>query len=604
MEIIITQPILRGTGAIRPSLADPADDSGQYYEISVQQNPQPPFKILAYRDGYREFRETLRTGSDDGWDWFSLACWAQELSLAPTESKLLALEHLKDIWRRSEVLYYQHQLEAASRVINQLHGRAILADEVGLGKTVEAGLILKEYLLRKQVKKVLILTPASLCRQWQQELRDKFDLMAWIAKREWDWSINDLLISSLDFAKQPRNINVIRKQNYDLVIVDEAHKLKNEKTKNWQLVSALAAKYLLLLTATPVQNNLKELYNLITLLKPGQLGTYQEFKKRYMAGQRKPKNSESLRSLLSEVMIRNRRTDSGVNLPKRIIHTIEVNLSPEEDQLYQEVTSFLRRKAATYGLEVGLPLVTLQREVCSSPMAVAITLARMHQKAEETVKPEIYSLLEKAVAITNPSKAEVCLELIKQHQEKVIIFTEYRASLQYLLQYLTNAGFKVVGFDGSLSAGAKQWTAHIFRQRAQVMVATESGGEGLNFQFCNAMINYDLPWNPMRLEQRIGRIHRLGQERDVHVYNLSTLGTIEVHLLNLLVEKVKMFNMVVGQLEALFGNAGAFRSLESQIFKAVATSKDDSELANNFARLAKEIQEKQQNLEGDLWTQI
>ncbi|MBO8125960.1 MAG: DEAD/DEAH box helicase [Firmicutes bacterium] len=563
-----------------------------------------PFTILRYHPGYAEFRRMLREDTDDGWKWFSLAQWAHQLSLKNTHHKLIALEHLKDIWRRSEVVYYQHQLDAACKVVHELHGRAILADEVGLGKTIEAGLILKEYILRKLVRKALILTPASLCRQWQQELREKFDITAWVARHQYDWLTNDILIASIDLAKQEKNKKIILQNNYDLLIVDEAHKLKNSRTQNWQLVNAISAKYLLLLTATPVQNNLKELYNLITLLKPGQLGTYREFKKTYVLTDRQPKNSEALKKLLGQVMIRNRRTDSGVNLPKRQITSIPVELSHEEWELYQEITEFIRAKTAAFGIQAGLSLLTLQREVCSSPMAAAVSLARMHQKADHRDQSKIFDLLQKAVAIENPSKAWICLDLVRSHQDKVIIFTEYRATLQYLLKFFSENGLRVVGFDGSLSASRKQWVAHLFRLNADIMVSTESGSEGLNFQFCNVMINYDLPWNPLRLEQRIGRIHRLGQTRDVHVYNLSTIGTVEAHLLRLLDEKINMFNLVVGKLEALFGAAGAFKSFEKDLCHAVINAKNAQEIKKNFDQLAQKVQEKKQELEENPWLTI
>lgn len=601
MEIIITQPLLRGSTRFQPGQVLKAEDRNLYQEAQIPEANELSFKIYVHKEGYRYLRQLIRTGSAVSWDLFSLAQWAYQLSLKATEQKLIALEHLKDIWRRSGVLYYQHQLNTAYRVINEFHGRAILADEVGLGKTIEAGLVLKEYLLRKMVRKVLILTPASLCRQWQQELREKFDISAWIAKRPWDWQTNDLLIASLDLAKHGANRQAVLSQAYDLVIVDEAHKLKNEHTQNWQLVNALSTKYLLLLTATPVQNNLKELYNLITLLKPGQLGTFREFKKAHITSDRKPRDSEKLKRLLKEVMIRNRRTDAGINLPRRIIRSIPVELSEAERALYQEITRYIREKTRRLGLQAGLPLITLQREVCSSPMAAAYTLARMHRKADPEDQPELYRLLERAVAITAPSKAKICLELIREHRDKVIIFTEYRATMNYLLQFFFEQGYQVVGFDGSLSAGRKQWAAHLFRNKVDIMVSTESGGEGLNFQFCNAMINYDLPWNPMRLEQRIGRIHRLGQTRDVSIFNLSTTDTVEAHLLRLLDEKIAMFNMVIGELEALFGTQGALRSFETGLYQAVLQAENDEELRQNFERLAQTVREKRQQLREEAW---
>lgn len=174
-----------------------------------------------------------------------------------------------------------------------MRGQAILADEVGLGKTIEAGIVLKEYLIRGLVKRVLILTPASLCWQWYQELAEKFQIYAGIQKSEWDWEHAEVLIASIDTAKLDPHASIIKNIPYDMVIIDEAHKLKNSKTKAWQLVNSLQKKYCLMLTATPIQNDLKELYNLITLLKPGQLGSYRSFKQKFMQDLRTPKTPAS-----------------------------------------------------------------------------------------------------------------------------------------------------------------------------------------------------------------------------------------------------------------------------------------------------------------------
>ena len=161
-------------------------------------------------------------------------------------------------------------------------------------------------------------------------------------------------------------------------------------------------------------------------------------------------------------------------------------------------------------------------------------------------------LLTLALAMTTNSKAEVLEHLIAGlGDEKVIVFTEYRATQQYLRWRLEKAGFSTLGFDGSLSASRKEWIRELFRRQAQVLVSTESGGEGINFQFCCHVVNYDLPWNPMRLEQRIGRVHRLGQTRDVSIYNFATRGTIEENVLYLLYDKINMFQTVLGELDVI-----------------------------------------------------
>ena len=182
-------------------------------------------------------------------------------------------------------------------------------------------MIIKEYALRGLAKKILILTPASLCRQWAAELSQKFALYPVLAKGHFDWERYDLVIASLDLAKQEKHRKVITNLYYDLLVIDEAHKLKNPATKNWQLVSGIRKKFFLLLTATPLQNDLKELFNLISLLRPGQLGSYHTFRKNFMTDKRVAKNPQELRTLLGQVMIRNKRGHQ-INLPARKVATM------------------------------------------------------------------------------------------------------------------------------------------------------------------------------------------------------------------------------------------------------------------------------------------
>jgi SNF2 family DNA or RNA helicase len=207
----------------------------------------------------------------------SLVQMGEELAAGICSEELLALKTCFG------VNTYFHQVQTAKMVIEKLNGRALLADEVGLGKTIEAGLVLKEYLLRGMAKKVLILTPASLITQWQQELKTKFDLSFKNHLEIGDWEESDLVIASLDTAKSQKNQSSVQKVKYDLLIVDEAHKLKNRKTKNWRFVNSINTKYLLMLTATPIQNDMIELFNLISILRPGHLSTVQKFKDDFLA---------------------------------------------------------------------------------------------------------------------------------------------------------------------------------------------------------------------------------------------------------------------------------------------------------------------------------
>lgn len=256
---------------------------------------------------------------------------------------------------------------------------------------------------------------------------------------------------------------------------------------------------------------------------------------------RMPKNEGVLQQELSKIMIRNRRGDGNVEFKKRIVKNITLTLSPEEQALYDGVTDFIRSQYEQNQSQPSntLALVTLQREVCSSRDAVFITLVNMFKKTEENspVRAKIWELVERIRSIQANTKAETVLNLIREIDDKVIIFTEYRASQEYLLNYLRENKITAVPYRGGMNRGKKDWMMDLFRTRAQVLVATEAGGEGINLQFCHHMINFDLPWNPMRVEQRIGRVHRLGQTDDVRIYNLSTRNTIEEHILNLLHEK-------------------------------------------------------------------
>jgi SNF2 family DNA or RNA helicase len=544
---------------------------------------------------FSDFLLRMRQKKWDNWDAFQLHYHAEELMLNKGFEDLLVLSHLQEHWRQNGFLHYPHQVETAKKVISQLRGRAILADEVGLGKTIEAGLILKEYILRGLVKRFLILVPASLCRQWEAELREKFGISTLIAHREWDWAHYQCLIASIDTAKKESNRQEILKLYFDLVIVDEAHKLKSIQTQNWQFVNSIQKKYFLLLTATPLQNDLKELFNLITLLKPGQLGNYRNFKKKYTSDKRIPKNEQELKDVLSEVMIRNKH-GANMGFTKRIVENIPIELTALERTLYDNITGFVRQNLLRQGVGgLGtLPLLTLQREICSSTFAAVLTLFKLAQNLAENeeIQQEAASLFKLAQQVKQNSKMVVVEELIKKTPEKVIIFTEYLGTQSYIRSRLEQAGFLTLAFDGHLSTSKKELVKIQFKQRPEyrVMVCTESGGEGINLQFCNTMINYDLPWNPMRLEQRIGRIHRLGQAKDVYIYNLSTKDTIEEHLLQLLTEKVKMFEMVIGESERVIGKLSKGKSLEGRIMELILKTNSPEELNQGFAELGREIE--------------
>ncbi|AZK47945.1 DEAD/DEAH box helicase [Paenibacillus lentus] len=525
-------------------------------------------------------------GPWDDWKLFNLAMEAESASLVSSFEEILCLSHLHGV----EPL--PHQTDTARKVLFEMRGRAILADEVGLGKTIEAGLILKEYIIRGLVRKALILVPASLVLQWVRELNQKFAIPAVAQKKLHSWD-NDIVVASIDTAKRDPHKEILLGSEYDMVIVDEAHKLKNKKTTNYQFMIQLRKKYCLLLTATPVQNNLSELFNLINLLKPGQLGGQNDFAANFVVDKRIPKNEEKLKAELSKVMIRNRRSDGELEFTKRIVRNIHVELSPEEKNLYDGVTSFVKDQYQATGGDLSsmLSLVTLQREVCSSRDAVFVTLVNLSKKLapDSPLRDRIWDLVGIIKTIQANSKAEKAMELIQEMDDKVIVFTEYRATQEYLLKYFRDRNMSAVPYRGGMNRGKKDWMMDLFRGRAQVMIATEAGGEGINLQFCHQMINFDLPWNPMRVEQRIGRVHRLGQKNDVKIYNLSTKGTIEEHILNLLHEKINMFEMVIGGLDVILERFEKENSLEKSIYKILLESQSDDEIACRVDSLGRSL---------------
>ena len=439
----------------------------------------------------------------------------------------------------------------------------------GLGKTIEAGIVLKEYAIRGLARKVLILTPPALRTQWQEEMREKFSLEFEVLRSVKDWEAHPLLLASLDTAKREPHAAAARGVRWDLVIVDEAHRLKNNASRNWRFVAGLHKKYMLLLTATPIQNDMDELFNLVSLLKPGQLHTYDEFLARYVAtmDHRVPSRVTELRGRLRDVMVRNRRGIS-FTLPPRRVHSLPVRLTPEERRLYDDVSDFVRdawgAPAGRLPLPARLTLIVLQREIGSSTFATARTLAKMEHSPlfgwEEQERLAV--LRQQAEAITDNVKAEHLRSFLRSTDEKVLVFTQYVRTLEYLRRVLETDGYRVAAYHGGLSPRDKETAVRAFRGDRQIFLSTEAGGEGRNLQFARMLVNYDLPWNPLRIEQRIGRVHRLGQEKEVHVVNLWAEDTVEAYLIELLDRKIHMFELVVGELDLILGDLGARRSFE------------------------------------------
>jgi SNF2 family DNA or RNA helicase len=508
-------------------------------------------KVYNFKFNFSQAMTALKERQHDDIKYYEARNQLFKLSLMADYDQLVCLPSLTSIDK------HWYQIETARKVLRQFGGRALLADEVGLGKTIEAGLIVSEYLARGMVKSILILTPASLVSQWQLELASKFSISSITTdddsrqqNAEDFWKNNPRIIASLNTAKSAKHYPLVSSRNWDLVVVDEAHHLKNRNTLNWKLVNALNKRFILMLTATPVQNSLVELFNLLTLLKPGLLKTEADFKKEYVSSKngRIPKNPEKLRSLMREVMIRNTRSLVDVKLPKRFATTITVTPGEKEGKIYQDLSNFLRDNSEQLD---KFSRTNLLMRAGSSINALTESLKNLSQKFPSD---ELKTLIKRASQIKQVEKALALVELLKKSSQKTIVFTTHKATSAYLAKTFTEAGIQFAEFLGDMSLKQKDAAIEAFRDNIPVLLASETGGEGRNIQFANAIVNYDLPWNPMKIEQRIGRIHRIGQTQDVFIFNFCLKGSIEEYILRILHDKINMFELVVGEIETILGN--------------------------------------------------
>lgn len=551
---------------------------------------------------------TAMTGLKQGPEkWFHLYQMAQTFRTDPNDSQLICLPYVR------EIETYQYQLKTVKAIIDRFKGRVLLSDEVGLGKTVEAGMGMLEYVTRGLARKILILSPPSLVQQWENEMKRKFnqnfiraDDPTFKKMGGEAWSHYNKVIASIDTAKRKNHRDIITAQHYDLVIVDEAHHLKNRKTQSWKFVNDINKKYIFLLTATPVQNHLEELYNLITLLKPGQLKTYSYFKKNFVESKDgiEAKNVDKLKSLLSDVMIRNKRSNVDVQFTKRKAFTKTVALSSQERDLYDEISIFIRNKyREEHPVLNRFQLKKLQEQMGSTYSSLAGSFASLtnNEKLTEFDRKAVQRFSAKAEQIAeheakNNAKVEQLITILTDFNDKMIIFTKYKTTQTFLAEILKQRGFKVAEFHGGLKRKEKEEQVTYFKDEADVLVSTEVGGEGRNLQFCNGMINFDLPWNPMAIEQRIGRIHRIGQTRDVFVYNLVAKDTIEDYILNILDRKINMFELVVGEVDAILGDIEEKEDFSDLIMNAWVDSNNKEEMEKELEHIGDKLLENKKKL--------
>jgi len=553
--------------------------------------------IEVTHDGPDDLVDSYSSGISD-FSFHRQTVVANRLLTGQPDTELRSLTRVDE----EEVKLLEHQVDAAHRALFEMDGKALLADEVGLGKTIEVGMILKEMHYRETSGSVLILTPAQLAKQWQGELREKFGL-EFVCNYDDEFQgfdAHDRIIASIDTAKSDRHRATVLARDWDVLVMDEAHYVKNENTDRYELIDKLTYGYAFFLTATPIQNELTDLYNIVSLLRPGLFGSRDTFHQYFVDnGQETLVNRDELQRRLGQVMIRNRREETDIDFTDRIIDTRTFEPSTAENDLYDAVTDYVQE---AYSQDRGqkLVLMLLQKEVVSSPAALEQTiLKQLNENNELTHKSELEEIVEKVDAIDTVTKEERLFDIVEEARDhvemgRVIVFTQFRPTQRRVLDVLEKQGYTTHAFHGGHSSEEKEKIIDRFREDGGVLVSTDAMNEGRNLQFCNIMVNYDLPWNPMKVEQRIGRIHRIGQKRKVYVFNMALKGTIEEYVLDRLYHKIDLFQQTVGELSTILTRLEDSRkSFEDEIFERLASADSEIDLENDFESMAIDLEEQQ-----------
>lgn len=584
-----------------------------------------------------------------------------------------------------------HQVDAALFAFNSpFSNGALLADEVGLGKTIEAGILLSQRWAERK-RRILVITPSNLRKQWHQELAEKFFLPATILEaRSYHQAIkagnpnpfqpeeSSLIICSYHFARNKAEDVV--STPWDLVVIDEAHRLRNVYKPSAVIANtlkkALEGRPKILLTATPLQNSLLELYGLVSFIDEHAFGDLKSFRQQF-ANLTQDGTFDALKSRLAPICHRTLRRQVTQYVPYTARHAIVEEFTPEEseDQLYRLVSEYLGRDNlfALPPAQRTLMTLVLRKLLASSTFAIAGALQTMARRlgrdladqenlslvdefdedyealdetAEEWPEDETTEVLstadrialaaeiaeleifaELAVSITNNAKGQALLRALKiafdtvsglKCPEKAIIFTESRRTQDYLLRLLSETQWSegIVLFNGSnndqrskeiyeewkirntgtdrvtgsRTADMRSALVDYFRDEGRIMIATEAGAEGINLQFCSLVINYDLPWNPQRVEQRIGRCHRYGQKHDVVVVNfLNKKNAADQRVYQLLAEKFHLFEGVFGASDEVLGAIGSGVDFEKRIATIYQQCRHPEQIKEAFDALQLEL---------------
>jgi len=499
-----------------------------------------------------------------------------------------------------------HQIDAVATIVNMNPIRILIADEVGLGKTITTSMVISELLERGRISSVLIVVPKAIIHQWIREFREKFGLEFTEITRDNLFNPPRFAIISMDLAKKDDVLEVLRGNKWDLLVIDEAHKLtvrpkgnRVEYTQRYRMAEKLTQVIpnIILLTATPHNGIRIDFAYRLRLLDPSMCGLPGEV------------TDDCLQAATQRLMIRRKKEevktiDGKPLFPPRRVNRLPVYLSDEEKAFYDAVTEYVRKyyRKAGKNRAVQLALIVLQRRVSSSieagikslekrlsrlseilakhlkipePRAELVkeyldAIEELDEEKIERIEEELASLtaartlselrveieelkniLDRGRSLLNKpdTKLQKVLEIVKMEVSqgnKVILFTEFRDTLNYLVKALTKEGFIVASIHGGMSFEERRNQEEVLKMKAEVMVATDAAGEGLNLQVANIIVNYEVPWNPNRIEQRIGRVHRYGQRKHVRIYTIILANTIEGYILNKLFEKVEDIKRFLG----------------------------------------------------------
>jgi len=550
---------------------------------------------------------------------FKLNMQALKLKQTAKIDRLIAVDAI-----RTKLVPYNFQLKTALQVINEMNANAILADEVGLGKTIEAGLIMKELLLREEINSILIVAPKSLLSQWKSEMQEKFGETFLIANKPGEranFKTGNRILCSHTLL--PRKFEQISKRTWDLVVVDEAHAFRNTHSKGRNALFELRKNHLLLLTATPLCNKLTDLYSIVDLVEPGMLDSERAFISRYAedARSRVVKETEAhlLRSYLRDVMCRTRREQTGIPFTKRIVESRTLEPTPEERAFIDYATEYLRGVSKNQyrtieALKAENPnrtftesqsnailvfqAITLQQSFSSSPAASIQSLIKRGQRfpTEAAVTSQLIEMAGKVKS----AKLELLGNVLRETpKEQALIFCLRKITAHKIKEMLDAQFGKAEVFLGDMDQ--EQRDAVISRFKAgetRYLVATDAAAEGLNLQNCCLMFNYDLHWNPMKIEQRIGRIHRFKQDRDVTIFNLAVKDTIDDYVLHVLYQKIDLFNMTVGKMETVLAELKeGNQDIQKTIGEILLRTNSRIDIQKELEKLACDLNVSRQNQE-------